>query len=151
MKSVGRPRKYKSAAEMQEAIDQYFGECQGAPLIDLKTGNPVLNKFGYPIILNRRPPTVTGLALALGFNSRQALLNYQARSKAFNDTLTRAKSRCEEYAEARLYDKDGSNGAKFSLANNFKGWSEHPEAQQSAVAVEDDPITKSLKEEFEKK
>ena len=81
----------------------------------------------------------------------QALLNYQARSKAFNDTLTRAKSRCEEYAEARLYDKDGSNGAKFSLANNFKGWSEHPEAQQSAVAVEDDPITKSLKEEFEKK
>ncbi|MCI1951780.1 MAG: DNA-packaging protein [Clostridiales bacterium] len=150
MKSVGRPRKYKSAAEMQEAIDQYFDKCEGNPLLD-DDGKAILNKWGHPIILDRRPPTVTGLALALGFNSRQALLNYQARSKAFNDTLTRAKSRCEEYAEARLYDKDGSNGAKFSLANNFKGWSDHPEAQQSAVAVEDDPITKSLKEEFEKK
>ena len=150
MKSVGRPRKYKSAAEMQEAIDQYFDKCEGNPLLD-DDGKAVLNKWGHPIMLDRRPPTVTGLALALGFNSRQALLNYQARSKAFNDTLTRAKSRCEEYAEARLYDKDGSNGAKFSLANNFKGWSEHPETQQSTVAVEDDPITKSLKEEFEKK
>ncbi|UZT82914.1 terminase small subunit [Caproicibacterium sp. BJN0003] len=150
MKSVGRPRKYKNSDEMQEAIDQYFDKCEGNPLLD-DDGKAVLNKWGHPIILDRRPPTVTGLALALGFNSRQALLNYQARSKAFNDTLTRAKSRCEEYAEARLYDKDGSNGAKFSLANNFKGWSEHPEAQQSAVVVEDDPITKSLKEEFEKK
>jgi hypothetical protein len=150
MKSVGRPRKYKNSDEMQEAIDQYFDKCEGNPLLD-DDGKAVLNKWGHPIILDRRPPTVTGLALALGFNSRQALLNYQARSKAFNDTLTRAKSRCEEYAEARLYDKDGSNGAKFSLANNFKGWSEHPETQQSTVAVEDDPITKSLKEEFEKK
>jgi hypothetical protein len=150
MKSVGRPRKYKSAAEMQEAINQYFDNCEGNPLLD-DDGKAVLNKWGHPIILDRRPPTVTGLALALGFNSRQALLNYQARSRAFNDTLTRAKSRCEEYAESRLYDKDGSNGAKFSLANNFKGWSEHPETQQSTVAAEDDPITKSLKEEFEKK
>jgi hypothetical protein len=150
MKSVGRPRKYKNSDEMQEAIDQYFDKCEGNPLLD-DDGKAVLNKWGHPIILDRRPPTVTGLALALGFNSRQALLNYQARSKAFNDTLTRAKSRCEEYAETRLYDKDGSNGAKFSLANNFKGWSEHPETQQSTVAVEDDPITKSLKEEFEKK
>jgi hypothetical protein len=150
MKSVGRPRKYKNSEEMQKAIDQYFDKCEGNPLLD-DDGKTVLNKWGHPIILDRRPPTVTGLALALGFNSMQALLNYQARSKAFNDTLTRAKSRCEEYAESRLYDKDGSNGAKFSLANNFKGWSEHPEAQQSAVAAEDDPITKSLKEEFEKK
>ncbi len=37
------------------------------------------------------------------------------------------KSRCEEYAERRLYDRDGVNGAKFSLANNFKGWRDKPE------------------------
>lgn len=37
-------------------------------------------------------------------------------------TITRAKSRVEEYAESRLFDRDGSNGAQFSLRNNFKGW-----------------------------
>ena len=40
------------------------------------------------------------------------------------DTITRAKTRIEQYAEERLFDKDGANGAKFSLANNFEGWKE---------------------------
>jgi predicted ATPase len=40
------------------------------------------------------------------------------------DTITRAKATVEQYAEERLYDKDGANGAKFSLANNFEGWKE---------------------------
>ncbi|QNO18824.1 terminase small subunit [Caproicibacterium amylolyticum] len=148
-KKVGCPPRYKTVEQMQKVINTYFEECKGTPLLDAK-GEPVLNKFGYPIMLDRRPPTVTGLALALGFTSRQALLNYQAKPQFF-DTVTRAKSRCEDYAESRLYDKDGSNGAQFSLRNNFKGWSEHPEVQQSTVTVEDDPLTKSLKEELEKK
>ena len=38
------------------------------------------------------------------------------------NTITRAKTRIEEYAESRLFDRDGSNGAQFSLQNNFKGW-----------------------------
>ncbi|KAA5659602.1 hypothetical protein F3G60_33715, partial [Pseudomonas aeruginosa] len=67
------------------------------------------------------PPTVTGLALALGFNSRQSLLNYQGKAE-FMDTITRAKARVEQYTEERLFDRDGSNGAQFSLRNNFKGW-----------------------------
>ena len=70
-----------------------------------------------------RPLTITGLALALGFNSRQSLLNYQGKQE-FMDTITRAKAKVEQYAEERLYDKDGANGAKFSLSNNFEGWKE---------------------------
>ena len=42
--------------------------------------------------------------------------------KRFVDTITRAKARVEQYAEERLFDRDGSNGAQFSLRNNFKGW-----------------------------
>ena len=86
-------------------------------------GETVKDKYGYPIIVDSRPPTITGLALALGFTSRQALLNYQAK-KQFVDTITRAKTKVEQYAEERLFDKDGANGAKFSLANNFEGWKE---------------------------
>ena len=113
---------YNTAEEIQEKIDQYFAECEGTQLHD-KDGNPLLNKYGLPIFVNVKPPTITGLALALGFTSRQALLNYQAKEE-FVDTITRAKSRVECYAEERLYDKDGANGAKFNLANNFEGWKE---------------------------
>lgn len=60
-----------------------------------------MDKFGHPITVNSRPPTVTGLALALGFTSRMALLNYQAK-KEFVDTITRAKTMVEAYTEQRL-------------------------------------------------
>lgn len=119
---VGRPPMYKSKEEIQEKIDKYFEECKGTVLTD-KDGNIMFDKYGMPIVINAKPLTITGLALALGFNSRQALLNYQVKDE-FNDTITRAKAIVEQYAEERLYDKDGANGAKFSLANNFSGWKE---------------------------
>ena len=83
---------------------------------------------GEPVIVDAHPPTVTGLALALGFTGRQALLNYQAK-KQFVDTITRAKSRCEEYAESRLFDRDGARGAQFSLEHNFRWNADDPTAQ----------------------
>lgn len=122
MATVGAPPKYKSVKEMQKAIDKYFEDCKGEVLTDAD-GNVMYDKYGCPIVVGSRPLTVTGLALALGFASRQALLNYQAKEE-FNDTITRAKTRIEQYAEERLFDKDGANGAKFSLANNFSGWAE---------------------------
>ena len=126
---VGRPPMFESAEEMQELIDAYFKDCDGKPLLD-KDGIPIRNKYGKIIKDDRRPYTITGLALALGFNSRQALLNYEGKEE-FNDTIRRAKARVERYAEERLYDKDGANGAKFSLANNFKGWSEKQQIEGS--------------------
>ena len=127
----GAPRKWKSVSAMQKAIDAYFESCKGEPLVI--DGEPQRDKYGIPIIINAKPPTVTGLALALGFTGRQALLDYQARPE-FTDTVTRAKARCEEYAEMRLYDKDGANGAKFSLGCNF-GWREVNETKLTTDAV----------------
>ena len=118
----GRPPYFNSAEEMQVLIDKYFEDCDGKIVLD-KDGIPVRNKDGKIIRDDRRPYTITGLALALGFNSRQALLNYQGKEE-FHDTVMRAKARVERYAEERLYDNNGANGAKFSLANNFKGWTE---------------------------
>lgn len=118
--NVGMTPMYTSVEEIESKIEQYFEDCKGYPLTDEK-GKQVFNKFGSPIFIDVHPPTITGLALALGFTSRQALLNYQAKPK-FVDTITRAKARVEQYAEERLFDRDGSNGAQFSLRNNFKGW-----------------------------
>lgn len=128
-KTVGRPPKYKNKEEIQEKIDAYFESCEGK-ILKGEDDKPVLDKYDQPIVVGSKPPTVTGLALALGFTSRQALLNYEAK-KEFLDTITRAKSRVEQYAEERLFDRDGANGAKFSLANNFKGWNEKTEVAVS--------------------
>lgn len=128
-KKAGRPPMYNTAEEMQEIIDSYFEECKGDFLRD-DDGKICRDKYGVPIIINQKPPTITGLALALGFTSRQALLNYQEKEE-FVDTVTRAKSRVECYAEERLFDKEGTNGAKFSLANNFNGWKERQDINVS--------------------
>ena len=119
---------------MSEAIEKYFKDCEGHPLTD-EYGEIVYTKNGDPVIVGDHPPTVTGLALWLGFKTRQSLLNYQARNKAFDDIITVAKSRCEEYAERRLFDRDGVNGAKFSLTNNFKGWGEKAPDDGSSDAL----------------
>lgn len=126
-KKVGRPPMYNTADEMQVIIDEYFEECKGEMRCD-NDGAVYRDKYGFPIFFDQKPPTITGLALALGFTSRQALLNYQAKDE-FVDTIMRAKARVECYAEERLFDKDGANGAKFSLANNFDGWKEKKEIE----------------------
>ena len=132
---MARPLKYKTVDELQAAIDEYFKACEGRPLLDDK-GQPVLLK-GLLVMLDACPPTVTGLALSLGFAGRQALLNYQGR-KQFKDAITRAKSRCEAYAEGRLFDRDGTHGAQFSLRCNF-GWSDKAEqAESGGVVIQDD-------------
>lgn len=118
MAKAGCHPKYATVDQMQAVIDQYFEDCKGEPIIG-DDGMPILDKYGQPFIINAHPPTVTGLALALGFTSRQALLNYQAKA-AFVDTVTRAKARIEAYAEERLFDRDGQRGAEFSLRYNFR-------------------------------
>lgn len=132
-KQIGCPPRYKSVEEMQEKIDAYFEDCAGKYITD-EDGNLMTDKYGNPVKEKEKPLTITGLALALGFTTRQALLNYQGKP-AFVDTITRAKLIIEQYAETRLYDKDGCNGAKFNLSNNFNGWNEK---QQIEADVKND-------------
>ena len=108
-----------------------------AVIID-SDGQPILDKYGQPFIINAHPPTVTGLALALGFTSRQALLNYQAK-KAFVHTVLRAKARIEAYAEERLFDRDGQRGAEFSLKYNFRWADEKKQAEDEGHGVAELP------------
>lgn len=143
-KTIGRPPKFDSPEQMQVLIDKYFEDCKGHILYN-DDGSPVLDKYGNAVIIDAHPPTVTGLALALGFNTRLSLLNYQAKP-AFVNTVSRAKSRVEQYAEERLFDKDGANGAKFSLANNWEGWREKQQIEAD-VKQETTVITVELVDE----
>lgn len=124
MAKCGKKLKYKTVEELQAKIDEYFNACKGEVLTDAD-GNALTDKYGRPIMVNAVPPTITGLALALGFRSRQALLNYQHRAE-FEDAVTVAKLRVEAYVESRLFDRDGVRGAEFNLKNNFSGWRDNP-------------------------
>lgn len=110
---TGRPPVFKTAKEMQYLVDEYFKSRKGTILKD-NDGNYILDKWGHPVIIGAKAPTVAGLALALGLNSRQSLLNYQSRP-IFMDVMTRAKARLQEYWEESLFDRDKTNGAKFAL------------------------------------
>ena len=128
----GRKPRYSSAEEMNKKIEAYFTACQGTLLRD-SNGDLIMDKFGRPIVVDAAPPTVTGLALALGFSCRGDLLMYQGK-KEFMEIITRAKSRVEAYTESRLFDRDGANGARFSLSCNFK-WGEEKKPDESSGPV----------------
>ena len=134
----GAPPMYKTVEDMQAKIDAYIEGRNGTPLLDIE-GNPMTYK-GQPIMIDAYPLTVTGLAVALGFRSRQALLNYQYKDSGFDDSISRAKTYIEAYVEGRLFDKDGCNGAKFSLYNNFKGWQEKQAVEISERVIKVDLI-----------
>lgn len=114
---MGRKPTFTSAEEMQEKIDAYFASCEPELLRD-GDGTPMLNKNGEPVYVGGRPMTIQGLALALGFTSRQSLLNYKAK-REFVDTVTRARLRVEQYVAERLFDRDAQRGAQFTLAYGF--------------------------------
>lgn len=141
---MARPKMYKTVKKMQEAIDRYFEQCKGRPLLD-DDGNVLTDKRGNPVMIGEIPPTITGLALALGFSSRQTLLNYQGE-KEFVDTITRAKSRCEAYTEQRLFDKDGARGAEFSLKYNYR-WEDPQQERLRAEKAAAGNVTVTLEGE----
>jgi len=66
------------------------------------------------------PPNLSGLALALGFNSVKEMLSYKGPLKKQISCLI---TKCEDLIQLRLYDKDTLNGAKFTLTSCFEGWS----------------------------
>jgi len=131
----GRPPKFTDPAQLQEKVNEYFESCEGKLLAD-NEGNPMLDKYGHPIIYGEKPMTTVGLAYHLGFLSKQSLYDYKGRA-AFKEIIQKAIMRIEVYTCERLFDKDGCNGARFSLQNNFKGYNEAAKevAKEGATAV----------------
>lgn len=96
----GRPLKFKSAAELEGKIEEYFAEC-------VRTGEPL---------------TVTGLALALD-TTRDVLMDYEGKD-GFSNTIKKAKLRIENAYEKRLIAR-GNGGDIFAL-KQF-GWKDRTE------------------------
>lgn len=123
---------YTSAEALQAACDAYFDSCRGHYRRD-DAGGYVLDKRGQPIIDDSRPMTISGLQMALGFRSRQSLIDYGGR-QPFAPVIQRARLRVENYAEERLYDKEGCMGAKWALTVCF-GWGRKAATEERPAPV----------------
>lgn len=95
---MGRPRKYENADEMGKAIDAYFESLKG---VDDKPD---------------KIPTVAGLALKLGFSSRQSLNDYE-KDERFSYLIKKARLTIENEWEQML-QKQSCTGAIFWLKNH---------------------------------
>lgn len=102
MSEIGRPNKFKSVEEMEQAIEEYFNYCDE----------------------NGKPYTISGLAYALDTN-RQTLLDYQEKDE-FSDTIKRAKAKIERFVEERLFVGSNTAGVIFNLKNNYN-WKDKQE------------------------
>jgi len=98
---MARPRIYDNEEDLELAVDSYFS-AEGKK-------------------------TMTGLALALGFDSRQSLYDYQKNEK-FSYIINKALLRVECQYEENL---SGNNvaGSIFVLKN--MGWKDRTEVEQS--------------------
>ena len=115
----GRPPAFDNPEDMQPAIEEYFLTCGDKPLCftNANSGETeyVRDKNGSAIIKSI-PPTMNGLAYALGFTSRQSLADYEKKDE-FAYLVKRAKLRIKQYWETRL-DGPSPAGAIFWMKNH---------------------------------
>lgn len=121
-----KKKKDKSVADWKREIDGYFAGCEG-PRLD-KNGNVVTDGEGKILVTVNRPYTVTGLAYALGLESREALEQIGGRAGAL---VRRALLKIEEYAEQQLFSKEHHAGSKLFLEVNFERWRESPMREET--------------------
>lgn len=151
--TLGQKRNFETPDSLKLKCDEYFATCLG-PMLD-KNGEIIKGDNGKPILFQKKPFTLSGLALYLGI-STEALKRYSKGKfdeipfdtddrATFAEVLYQARQRIEEYAESRLYDKDGSFGAKFVLDNAFKWTTTKEQAEIKKIKSE----TKLKREEFE--
>ena len=109
--------KYDNVEDLEKGIDAYFAERD-------ESGKPY---------------TMTTLALALNIDAK-TLTNY-GQNEDYFPAINRARQKCVGYAEDRLYDKDGVNGAKFTLTNNSERMGGLRYADRQEVSMDVAPVT----------
>ena len=107
---------FSTTEELTAHIDAYFNHVEGGVHPEKKSLKTGKQESGKPLKKTdgeQIPATITGLALFIGFNSRQAFDDYEAKGK-FADVLKRARLRIEAIYEKKLYQQS-SPGTIFAL------------------------------------
>jgi hypothetical protein len=113
--------------KLQSKIDEYFVFIEGEREDDMLLLAGEMPKWiRYP-----QPPTITGLALYLGFESRQSFYDYAER-KQFSYTVKRGRLKIEHEYEKSLRSQTFA-GAIFALKN--MGWKDRTD-----ITTDDKPL-----------
>ena len=118
--------KAKDIRELKRRTEAYF-ESRLAPVTD-KNGVPLTDEKGQIIKKVALPYTLTGLALAVGCESREEMLTFE--DKEMNRYMRMSVMRVEEYAEERLFSKEAFSGVKLFLSVNFDRWRDGAELSE---------------------
>lgn len=102
---AGRPPTFSSPQELERRVQGYF--------------DSLLDEEDVPI----KMPTISGLALALGFSSIKNMQKF-ARNKEYEYLIQRALLVCEHFYEVSLSTRQSPVGAIFALKNS--GWKDNP-------------------------
>lgn len=123
----GRPPIYSTPEELQEAIDRYFVLCDSRTrLATVMQGDEFIEKD----VPDPEKYTVSGLALSLGFTSRQSIYDYSNREE-FSYTIKRAVLRIENQREIDLLESKNPTGIIFALKN--MGWKDKQELEHTGL------------------
>jgi len=106
----GQPPFYSSPEEMEKKIEEYFLVCDD------------------PDASKKTLYTITGLALHLGFESRQSLYDYE-KKLGFSYPIKKAKLKIENQVECESRTRSNPSGQIFSL-KNF-GWKDTQEVDSN--------------------
>lgn len=127
---AGRPPIYETEDAIHDKIEEYFVYIKG----ELKQAASVTAE-GVEVeeVWERYPehPSITGLALYLGFASRQSFYDYEKESE-FSYTVKRARLKVEAYYEQGLH-KQSPTGSIFAL-KNF-GWKDKQDIEHSGIGI----------------
>ena len=154
-KTNGRPKKFKSVAELDKVIKYYFDSITKTNLVfdtiisGYEDGEkkkpiyeqiPVLNNAGEQIKTTNylEIPSITALCLDIGI-TRETWSQY-AKQKGFSDSIKRAKAKIEKYNIEQLYVPKIATGVIFNLKNNFE-WRDQQDLNHSgslSVQIIDD-------------
>lgn len=110
---------FSNPDELQEAIDNYFDK-------GVSTRKVVVGKPPNTQVVEIEVPTITGLCIFLGFESRQSFYAYEQKPE-FSYTIKRARLFIENEYEEMLH-AGNTTGAIFAL-KNF-GWIDKQEIDQ---------------------
>ena len=133
----GRKPKISDVEIMEAKIDDYFKNCPDKVILSSFDKNS-----GEWVTYDKKTPTVSGLALFLGFCSRAAFYEYEKKPE-FKDTIKKARFRIENEYEKQLYN-DKCTGAIFALKN--LGWKDKTETEVTAGESTQEAFLKHLKE-----
>jgi len=135
----GRPMKYNTREDLENAIDNYFDECK----LNKKT---IITKDGILDVISPKVPTIAGLAYAIGVD-RQTVYNYEKNQEYF-DIIKRARDYILAEIESAAINDDVNNGPVIFVMKNY-GYSDKQEIEHSG-GIEQRLNSDQVKEEIDK-